>query len=73
MLVLRRDVTYQIQSFPPRKILVSDIPAGDGHVANPFYSECPFPGLSNRTTLEPILSGQTVPLNLEYFQTNFMA
>ncbi len=24
--------------FPPRKSLVSDIPAGDGNVANLFYS-----------------------------------
>ncbi len=35
-----RDVTYQTLSllFPPMGSLVSDIPAGDGNVANLFYS-----------------------------------
>jgi hypothetical protein len=41
-----RDVTYQtlpawlgiIKLFPARESLVSDIPAGDGKIANIFYS-----------------------------------
>jgi hypothetical protein len=32
------DVTYQL--FPPRESLVSDIPAGDGNVANLFFTVC---------------------------------
>ncbi len=27
-----------IKFFPPRESLVSDIPAGDGNVANPFFT-----------------------------------
>ncbi len=36
-----RDVTYQTllaKLFPARECLVSDIPAGDGKIANLFYS-----------------------------------
>jgi len=41
-LFLGRNNLYMTSLFPPRESLVSDILAGDGKLANPFYSVPPF-------------------------------
>ncbi len=47
-----RDVTDQIKLFPPRKSLISDIPAGDEKTANPFL-QCREPSLPEYLHLNP--------------------
>jgi hypothetical protein len=55
--------------FPARESLVCDIPAGDGKIANLFYSVCSLCGSAGLPGLKQCVKTHLEPVFLKYFRS----